>query len=145
MKFRLQALAAIIALAGIGAVHAEGVTRAQVTAEFKNARVAGQLHRSDWYDELASRATAGSDETRKDVIGQARTAAKARAKLQGPMRNRNYNVYQTEIFAWRSDLHTRAEIKGEELAARTEHLLVPAGEAPLPMSSVRYTSLYALD
>jgi hypothetical protein len=145
MKIRLHTIAAVLALAGFGAVNAESVTRAQVTVEFKQARAAGQLHRNDWYDELAARPAPGSDETRTDVIDQARAARARRAKLKGPLRDRSYNPYQTEIFSWRSDLHTRTEIRSEELAARAEGLLVPAGEAPLPMSSMHRPPVYALN
>jgi len=145
MTFRLQALAALFALAGIGAVHAEGVTRAQVNAEFKQARAAGQLHRNDWSDELASRPAPGTDETRKDVVAQARAYGALRKQLKGPLRDRSYNPYQVEILAWRSDLHTRSEIKSEERMARAEGLLVPAGEAPLPMGTARHTPLYAFN
>jgi hypothetical protein len=143
MKFRLQAIVAILALAGFGAVHAQSVTRAQVNAEFKTARAAGQLHRNDWYDELAARPAPGTDETRTDVIAKARAARTARGQLKGPLRDRSYNPWQVEIFTWRSDLYARSEIRNEELTARAEHLLVPAGEAPLPISSVQRHALYA--
>jgi len=149
MKFRLHAIATLVTLAAAGLAHAQGApaaatTRAAVIADFQQARAAGQLHRSDWYDEVAARPTPGSDETRKDVTAQARDARALRAKLPGPLRDRSYNPYQVEILAWRSDLHSRAEIRSEERMARAEGLLVPAGEAPLPMSSsVRRGALYA--
>jgi len=144
MKLRLQAIAAMLALASVGVAHAQAVTRAQVTAEYKQARINGQLHRNDWYDELASRPAAGTDETRSDVIAKARSYSALRKQLKGPLRDRSYNPYQTDIFSWRSDLHTRGEIKSEERTARAEGLLVPAGEAPLPMSSAGHRgALYA--
>jgi len=47
------------------------------------------------------------------------------------------------VLSWRADLHTRAEIEREELTARLEGLLVPAGEAPVPMGTSHHAAFYA--
>ena len=147
MKFRLQAIVAVAALVAIGAVHAQSVTRAEVKAEVMQARAAGQLvpagSLSPEDRTYAQQVAAQSATTRTDVVETARAARSARAKLKGPLRDRTYNPWQTEVFGWRSDLHTRGEVKGEVMNARVEHALVPAGESPLPMANERHTAFFA--
>ena len=148
MNLRIHALAALLALAGAGVVHAAGsappdrATRAAVIGDFKAARAAGQLHRTDWDDELAARPTAGSTQTRSGVKAQAQAAAVARAALPGPLQSRNYNPYGAEIL--KPDVATRTEVRSEVFTARAEHTLTPAGEAVVPMGRApRSTSLSA--
>jgi hypothetical protein len=148
MNLRIHALAAILTLAGAGIVHAavsaqpDPATRAAVISDFTTARAAGQLHRTDWDDELAARATAGSMETRSGVKAQAHAAAVARAALPGPLRSRNYNPYGAEIL--KPDVATRTEVRSEVFTARAEHTLTPAGEAAVPMGRApRSTSVSA--
>jgi hypothetical protein len=148
MHLRIHALAAIVAISCAGVVHAAGsaqpdrATRAAVITDFKAARAAGKLHRTDWDDELAARPTAGSTQTRSGVKAQAQAAAVARAALPGPLQSRNYNPYGAEIL--KPDVATRAEVRSEVLTARAEHTLTPAGEAAVPMARApRSTSLSA--
>jgi hypothetical protein len=148
MNLRTKAIAAILTLASVATVHAQAaqaapLTRAGVIADFQEARAAGQLHRSDWNDELASRAPAGSIQTRKDVIAQYEGAKVARRALPGPLASRNYNPYGAEIL--KPDVATRAEVKAQVLVARAQGMLQPAGEAAIPMgrSSAARTSVSA--
>jgi len=148
MNLRTETIAAILTLASVAAVHAQAaqaapLTRPDVIADFQKARAAGQLHRTDWNDELASRAPAGSIQTRKEVIVQYRAAKVARHALPGPLASRNYNPYGAEIL--KPDVATRAEVNAQVLAARADGMLQPAGEAAIPMgrSSAALTSVSA--
>jgi hypothetical protein len=148
MKPRLQIIAAVLTLASAGAVQAQvaqdaSATRVGVIADLQKARASGQLHRTDWYDELASRAPAGSTQTRTDVRAQYQTAVAGRRALPGPLASRNYNPFGAEIL--KPDVATRAEVKSDVLTARAAGALQPAGEAPVPMehSSRRISALAA--
>jgi hypothetical protein len=148
MKPRIHVIAALLTLASAGIVQAQvaqdaPATRAAVISDFQKARAGGQLHRTDWYDELASRAPAGSTQTRADVRAQYQTAVAARGALPGPLKSRNYNPYGAEIL--KPDVATRVEVKNEVLMARAAGALQPAGEAPIPMehSSRRIAALAA--
>jgi hypothetical protein len=136
MKPRIHVIAAVLTLASASVVQAQvaqdaPATRAAVIADFQKARASGQLHRTDLYDELASRAPAGSTQIRTDVKAQYRTAVVARQALPGPLRSRNYNPYGAEIL--KPTVAMRADVKNEVLAARADHTLQPAGEAIAPM------------
>jgi len=148
MKPRIHVIAAVLTLASAGVVQAQvaqdaPTTRAAVIGDFQNTRASGQLHRTDWYDELASRAPAGSAQTRTDVRAQYQTAVVARQALPGPLKSRNYNPYGAEIL--KPDVATRAEVKSDVLTARAASALQPAGEAVVPMehSSRRISALAA--
>jgi hypothetical protein len=139
MNTRLHVIAAILALATAGVVHAQSAqrdpaTRAAVVVDFKQARAAGQLHRSDWDDELAARAPAGSAQSRAEVQSQYRAAVAARHRLPGPLASRNYNPYGAEIL--RPDVATRAEVRNDVMTARSAGALQPAGEAAVPMGGM---------
>ena len=148
MNPRLNLIAAVLTLASVGAVQAQvfddaPATRAAVRTDFQKARASGQLHRTDWFDEVASRAPTGSTQTRSDVKAQYQTAVAARQALPGPLKSRNYNPYGAEIL--KPDVATRAEVRSEVLTARAASALQPAGEAVVPMehSSRRISALAA--
>jgi len=130
MKANLLVATVGLALAASSTLASEApASRAAVKAEYQQALHAGKLHCNDWYDEMASRPARGTDETRSDVVAQARSYGALRKQLKGPLRDRSYNPYQTEILSWRSDVHTRGEMKESVLKARDQHALRPAGEA----------------
>jgi hypothetical protein len=136
MKPRIHVIAAVLTLASASVVQAQvpeeaPAKRAAVIADFQKVRASGQLHRTDWYDELASRVPAGSTQSRTDVKAQYHTAVVARQALPGPLKNRNYNPYGAEIL--KPGVATRAEVKSDVLTARAAGALQPAGEAALPM------------
>ena len=109
------------------------VTRAAVIADYQQAARAGQLHRNDYADELASRPPQGSSQVaREQVVAQLKSPTDAR--LVGPLRNRTYNPFGTELM--QDPIYTRAEVKADVLQARSEHALRPAGEAgDLPVAA----------
>jgi len=100
-------------------------TREAVIADYQQAARAGQLHRTDYADELASRPAATSQVSREEVI--AKLKAPADPRLVGPLRSKSYNQFGTELM--RDPVYSRAEVKSEVLEARAEHTLRPAGEA----------------
>jgi hypothetical protein len=115
-----------LAIASSWAVADEApVTRASVIADYQQAAQAGNLHRNDYADELASRAAPGSQATREQVT----TALKAPRdpRLVGPLRSRTYNPLGTDLM--RDPIYTRADVKAGVVEARAEHALRPAGEA----------------
>jgi len=108
-------------------------SRASVNAEYQQAARSGTLHRTDWDDELASRPAAGSSVARDQVV--AALKAPADPKLVGPLRNKTYNGYGTEIM--RAPAVSRAEVKSQVLDARADGTLRPAGEAESPVVTAR--------
>ena len=105
------------------------LSRAGVIAEYQQAARSGKLHRTDWDDELASRPVAGSSVARDQVV--AALKAPADPRLVGPLRNKTYNGYGTEIL--RAPAVSRAEVKSQVLEARADGTLRPAGEAESPL------------
>ena len=101
------------------------VTRAAVIADYQQAAGAGQLHRNDYADELASRPAPESEAARAQVL--AALKAPRDPRLVGPLRNRSYNQFGTDLM--REPIYSRADVKVDVLQARTEHTLRPAGEA----------------
>ena len=101
------------------------ITRAAVIADFQQAARAGQLHRNDYADELASRPPLESQVPRAQVLAE--LMAPRDPRLVGPLRNRSYNQFGTELM--REPIYSRADVKADVLQARAEHTLRPAGEA----------------
>ena len=111
------ALASTAALAGETAAQ----TRADVIADYQQAAQAGTLHRTDYDDELASRAVPAASRPRADILAELDRARADRKRLVGPLSNRNYNVYGTE--ALRPYTFARQDVKAEVLAARADGTL----------------------
>ena len=88
------------------AQEAQPLSRAQVFAEYSRAAADGTLHRTD-YDDVARGSAAASTRTRADVVA-AMAAARNANTLVGPMRNRTYNAYGTEML--RPSTVTRKEV-----------------------------------
>ena len=108
------------------------ITRAAVIADYQQAARAGQLHRNDYADELASRPPQGSQVAREEVVAKLKSPTDPR--LVGPLRNRTYNPFGTELM--QDPIYSRAEVKADVLQARSEHALRPAGEAgDLPIAA----------
>ena len=101
------------------------VTRAAVIADYQQAARAGQLHRNDYFDELASRPAPESQVPRAQVLAELKAPRDPR--LIGPLLSRNYNQFGTELM--REPIYSRADVKADVLQARAEHTLRPAGEA----------------
>jgi hypothetical protein len=101
------------------------ITRAAVIADYQQAARAGQLHRGEYADELASRAAPGSQVPRAQVLAELKTPRDPR--LIGPLLSRNYNQFGTETM--REPIYSRADVKADVLQARAEHTLRPAGES----------------
>ena len=122
-----------VALAGSLARADEApITRAAVIADYQQAARAGQLHRNDYADELASRPPQGSQVARDQVVAELKSPTDPR--LVGPLRNRTYNQFGTELM--RAPIYSRAEVKADVLEARSEHALRPAGESgDLPVAA----------
>ena len=110
------------------------ITRAAVITDYQQAARAGQLHRNDYADELASRPPQGSHVMRERVVAELKSPTDPR--LVGPLRNRTYNQFGTELMD--NPIYTRAEVKADVLQARSEHALRPAGESDdLPVAATR--------
>lgn len=122
----LFATTMVLALASALALADEApITRAAVIADYQQAARAGQLHRNDYADELASRPAPESQVARAEVL--AKLTAPTDPRLVGPLRSRSYNQFGTDLM--REPIYSRADIKADVLQARTEHTLRPAGEA----------------
>jgi hypothetical protein len=102
------------------------VTRASIVNDYQQAARAGTLHRTDWDDELAARPHIAEPRTREAVLADMGAYRADRRRLLGPLRDRSYNSYGTDIFD-KSTL-ARTDVKAEVLEARTEGTLRPAGE-----------------
>jgi len=123
--------AVTVALAAAGSTcaladEAAPVTRASVIADYQQAARAGTLHRTDWSDELAARPHITEARPRDAVVADMEAAKADRRRLSGPLRDRSYNPYGTEILN-KSTL-ARDDVKAEVLEARAEGTLRPAGE-----------------
>ena len=122
----LFATTMVLALASSLALADEApITRAAVIADYQQAARAGQLHRNDYYDELVSRPAPESQVARAQVLAELKAPRDPR--LVGPLLNRNYNQFGTELM--REPIYSRADVKADVLQARIEHTLRPAGEA----------------
>jgi len=111
------------------------VTRASVVADYQQAVRAGTVHRTDWDDELAARPNIAEPRSRDAVLADMAAYRADRRRLLGPLRDRSYNSYGTDIFN-KSTL-ARTDVKAEVLEARTEGTLRPAGEQDAVRSVAR--------
>jgi len=87
------------------------LTRAQVQADLNQAIATRTLQRTDYDATPNTVAATPSDRTRADVAADLAANKTARKALLGPLKDRSYNPYGTEIFA-RSTL-SRGEVKAE--------------------------------
>lgn len=91
------------------------LTRAQVQADLNQAIASHTLQRTDYDATPNNVAATASERTRADVAADLAAYKTARKALVGPLKDRSYNPYGTDILA-RSTL-TRAEVKTETLQA----------------------------
>lgn len=87
------------------------LTRAQVQADLNQAIATRTLQRTDYDATPNTVGATASDRTRSDVATDLAAYKTARKALLGPLKDRSYNPYGTEIFA-RSTL-SRGEVKAE--------------------------------
>ena len=125
------ALASTVAYADGG----KPVTRADVIAEYQRAAADGTLQRTDYDFEKAVRVF-GPARNRADVIAEAKTAQTSNP-LIGPMRNRTYNQYGTELL--RPFTNDRAEVRADVYAAMRDGTMRQSELQDPPVRTVRGT------
>ena len=109
------------------------LTRAQVIAEYQQSAANGTLRKTD-YDFDAHEYGKASAQTRDIVLAEMVSARKANT-LIGPMRNRTYNGYGSDV--QRPSSMTRDEVKGSVLAAMRDGSLRRSDYEGVPVTVAR--------
>ena len=124
-----------LALASSFAMAAEtkSLTRDQVVAEYDKAAADGVLQRTD-YDADANLFASKSKATRDEVLADMDASRKA-DKSTGPMRNRTYNEFGTEL--QKPSTLTRDEVKTSVVAAKQNGTLRTSDYDGVPVTVAR--------
>ena len=113
-KLLYAATVALSLLSTLALADEAPLTRTQVNAEVRQAMANGTLRRTD-YDDVAVTPVAASAKTRADVAVELAEAKSARKALIGPLKDRSYNPFGTEVL--KTSTLARAEVKAEVLQA----------------------------
>ena len=109
------------------------LTRAQVIADYQQAASNGTLRKTD-YDVDAHEYGKASTQTRAKVLAEMDSARKANT-LVGPLRNRTYNPYGSDML--RPSSMTREEVKASVLAAMRDGTLRHSDYDGIPVTVAR--------
>jgi hypothetical protein len=123
------ALASTFALAD----EAKPLSRADVIADYQNASANGTLRKND-YDYDAHDLAPLSSRTRDEVIAEL-AAARAGNTLVGPLRNRSYNQFGTELL--RTSTLARAQVKADVVTAMRDGTLRRSDYDDVPVTVAR--------
>ena len=109
------------------------LTRAQVVGEYQRSAANGTLQRTD-YDFDAHEYGQASSQTRAAVLADMAATRKANTLL-GPMRNKTYNAYGSDV--QRPSSMTREEVRGSVLAAARDGSLRHSDYDGVPVTTAR--------
>ena len=113
-KLLYAATVALSLLSTLALADEAPLARSQVNAEVRQAMANGTLRRTD-YDDQARSPVAALTKARAEVGVEMAEAKTARKGLTGPLTNRTYNPFGTEVL--KTSTLARAEVKAEVLQA----------------------------
>ena len=119
-KLLYTATVALSLLSTLALADEAPLTRTEINAEVRQAMANGTLRRTD-YDDVARRPVAVSTQTRAEVGIEMAEAKAARKALIGPLKDRSYNPFGTEVL--KTSTLARAQVKAEVVQAAAEGTL----------------------